>query len=170
MLSGWRVGWMRFAHTEKMRELIPAITKLANGRLCSPTPAQYAIQPALEGGREFLSYFTSEIKRRRDFAVNRVRAIEGLSCTLPEAAFYLMVKVRDLGGRGDEQFVLDLLEATGVLVVHGSGFGCNENDGYFRLVYLADEAMLGNALDGIGRFVVASGQACESQRLKFTGR
>ena len=170
MLSGWRVGWMRFAHTDNMRDLIPAITKLAGGRLCSPTPAQYAIQPALEGGREFLTYFTREIKRRRDFAVQRVRAIEGLSCTEPEAAFYMMVKVHDLGGRGDEQFVLDLLEATGVLVVHGSGFGCNENDGYFRLVYLADEATLDKALDGIERFVMVSGQTRDTPLLETTVR
>ena len=170
MLSGWRVGWMRFAHTENMRDLIPAITKLAGGRLCSPTPAQYAIQPALEGGREFLTYFTSEIRRRRDIAVNRVRAIEGLSCTVPEAAFYMMVKVDDLGGRTDEQFVLDLLEATGVLVVHGSGFGCSENDGYFRLVYLASEAMLDSALGEIGRFTAESGKAPEAERLQTIGR
>jgi aspartate/methionine/tyrosine aminotransferase len=62
-----------------------------------------------------------------------------------------MVHVADMGGRTDEQFVLDLLETSNVLVVHGSGFGCDEKDGYFRLVYLADERLLSSAFDGIGQ-------------------
>jgi alanine-synthesizing transaminase len=80
-----------------------------------------------------------------------VSQIDGLSCTLPDAAFYLMVHVDDMGDRGDEQFVLDLLEASNVLVVHGSGFGSYPQEGYFRLVYLADEQLLGRAFDGIER-------------------
>jgi alanine-synthesizing transaminase len=78
-----------------------------------------------------------------------VAGIEGLSCTLPDAAFYLMVHVEDMGGRTDEQFVLDLLEASNVLVVHGSGFGSDPQAGYFRLVYLGNEDVLGAAFDGV---------------------
>jgi len=47
LIPGWRAGWMRFTNADKMRELITAITRLASGRLCSPTPPQYAIKPAL---------------------------------------------------------------------------------------------------------------------------
>jgi len=101
LLSRWRVfqrrtccragAWVGcvFSNTEKMGDLINAITRLASGRLCSPTPAQYAVRPALTGGNEFLQSFVSEIKHRRDVAVSRVREIETLSCTTPEAAFYL---------------------------------------------------------------------------------
>ena len=152
LVPGWRVGWMRFTHGEKMRELIVAINRLASGRLCSSTPAQYAIKPALEGDRAFMSEFVSQIRSRRDFAVSKIQSSNGLSCTTPEAAFYLMVKVDDLGERTDEQFVLDMLESTAVLVVHGSGFGSNPNDGYFRLVYLADQETLTTSLTEIGRF------------------
>jgi alanine-synthesizing transaminase len=153
MLSGWRVGWMRFTQSAHTRELIGAVTRLAGGRLCSSTLAQYAIQPALEGERQSVSRFTEEIKRRRDLAAKRVAEIDGLSCSLPEAAFYLMIHVDDLGDRTDEQFGLDLLEASNVLVVHGSGFGCDPKAGYFRLVYLADEQLLGAAFDGIESFL-----------------
>jgi alanine-synthesizing transaminase len=149
MLSGWRIGWMRFTHPEKMSELINAVIKLAGGRLCSPTPAQYAVAPALEGSRDYIANFLSEIKRRRDLATARVDAIAGLSCVVPQAAFYLMVKTDHLAGRTDEQFAIDLLEESGVLVVHGSGFGCDPADGYFRVVYLADEQTLDAAFDGI---------------------
>ena len=149
MLSGWRVGWMRFSRAARPRELIDAVTRLAGGRLCSSTLAQYAIQPALEGSRQSIIEFTEEIKRRRDLAARRVAAIDGLSCSLPEAAFYLMIHAADMGGRTDEQFVLDLIETANVLVVHGSGFGCDPQAGYFRMVYLPDEQTLTRAFDGI---------------------
>jgi alanine-synthesizing transaminase len=149
MLSGWRVGWMRLTPAAQTRELMEAVTKLAGGRLCSPTPAQYAIKPALQGDRRSIDEFKEEIRRRRDLAAKRVARIDGLSCSLPEAAFYLMIKVEDMGDRLDEQFVLDLLEKSNVLVVHGSGFGSDPRAGYFRMVYLAGEELLGSAFDAI---------------------
>ena len=164
MLSGWRVGWMRFTHAGKIKELIDAITRLASGRLCSPTPAQYAIQPALEEHKEYVRDFVSEIRNRRDFAVDRVLAIQGLRCSTPEAAFYLMIKVDDLGGRSDEQFALDLLESSAVLVVHGSGFGCDPRAGYFRLVYLANEEALDTALRGVQTFMAGIGEHSSSRK------
>jgi len=153
LIPGWRAGWMRFTNADKMRELITAITRLASGRLCSPTPPQYAIKPALEGDRSFMTDFVHDLKVRRDFAVSRISQTSGLSCTTPEAAFYLMVKVDNLGDRTDEQFVLEMLEASGVLVVHGSGFGCDPRAGYFRLVYLANEELLSSALNSIRSFI-----------------
>jgi aspartate/methionine/tyrosine aminotransferase len=155
MVPGWRVGWMRFTHADKMKDLIQAITRLASGRLCSPTPAQYAVKPALTGGRGFLQDFITDIRVRRDRAVDHVQSIEGLSCFTPEAAFYMMIKVDELHDRTDEQFVIDLLNETGVLVVHGSGFGCDANAGFFRLVYLADEATLDSAFHDVGGFMTA---------------
>ena len=62
-----------------------------------------------------------------------------------------MVHVAAMGGRTDERFVLDLLEASNVLVVHGSGFGSDPEAGYFRIVYLGDEELLGTAFDRIER-------------------
>lgn len=149
MVPGWRVGWMRFTETPQTRDLIAAVIRLAGGRLCSSTLAQYAIQPALEGDRQSIAKFTEELRRRRDVATKRVAAVDGLSCAVPEAAFYLMIRVADMGGRTDEQFVLDLIKTANVLVVHGSGFGCDPQAGYFRMVYLADEQTLANAFDGI---------------------
>jgi aspartate/methionine/tyrosine aminotransferase len=147
---------MRFTHADKMKHLIAAITRLASGRLCSPTPVQYAVRPALTGDRDFLARFITDIKRRRDRALAHIHSIGGLSCSTPDAAFYMMIKVNDLHGSSDEQFVLDLLNETGVLVVHGSGFGCQPRDGYFRLVYLADERTLDVAFNEIGGFIANS--------------
>ena len=153
MLSGWRIGWMRFTNAASMPRLIEAIGKLASGRLCSPTPAQYAVKPALTCDDGYIANFMSDIQTRRDLAVRRVSEIDGLSCTISAAAFYLMVKVNDLKGGTDEHFALNLLQETGVLVVHGSGFGTKADEGYFRLVYLADETILNQAFDGIASVV-----------------
>ena len=154
MVPGWRVGWMRFTNSDKMNDLIQAIMRLASGRLCSPTPSQYAVKPALTGSKHFLQSFITDIRSRRDRAADHVRSIEGLSCFTPEAAFYMMIRVHELGEQTDEQFVLDLLNQTGVLVVHGSGFGSDPDAGYFRLVYLADEETLDSAFCEIRRFMI----------------
>ncbi len=153
MIPGWRVGWMRYTNADKMRDVIASVNRLADGRLCSPTPTQYAVRPALEESREHLAGFMSEIRRRRDLALSHIAGIDGLSCETPQAAFYMMIKASDLNGRTDEEFVLDMLRESGVLVVHGSGFGSDPVQGYFRLVYLADEEMLNAAFTGIRRFM-----------------
>ena len=153
LVPGWRTGWMRFTHADRMRELIQAVYRLAGGRLCAPTPVQYAVRPALEGDRTFQLNFINELRKRRDFAVQQVQEIKGLSCDVRAAAFYLMIKVDHPAAQTDERFVLDLLEATGVLVVHGSGFGADPQQGLFRMVYLADEATLGTVFSRLGEFL-----------------
>lgn len=156
LVPGWRVGWMRYTHDQEMRDLTEAIGRLASGRLCSPTPAQYAVEPALEGSREFQQDFLREIKSRCDLCIERIQSNEGLSCEIPAAAFYLMIRVEKLRGRTDEEFVLELLEETGVLVVHGSGFGLDPQQGYFRMVYLADEATLADVFSRIDKFMASA--------------
>jgi alanine-synthesizing transaminase len=153
MVPGWRVGWMRFTNPEQMPQVVKAIEKLASGRLCSPTPAQYAVRPALQGSKEFLKEFIEQLRKRRDYALERITAISELSCLKPAAAFYMMIKVGDFWSRTDEKFVTELLERTGVLVVHGSGFGMDRLAGYFRLVYLASEELLERTFDAIEKFV-----------------
>lgn len=95
-----------------------------------------------------------------------MNAAHGLRCATPAAAFYAMISATAARGdaahdaahsttdstAADERFVLDLLAATGVLVVHGSGFGADPRAGSFRLVYLADTDLLGTALDRIADF------------------
>ena len=72
---------------------------------------------------------------------------------MPKAAFYLMIKADSIVGRSDERFVLDLLQDTGVLVVHGSGFGLDSCAGCFRLVYLAGEATLDDVFGRLEQFL-----------------
>ena len=129
-----------------------AIKKLADARLCSPSPQQFAVKPALEGDQSHIQETLSKLKRRRDLCVERLNSIEGMTVVEPDGAFYLMAKYDLSDGMTDEQFVLKLLASTGVLVVHGSGFGMDPLAGYFRLVYLPDETTLKAALDKIQSF------------------
>lgn len=153
LIPGWRVGWMRYTHEERMPDLALSIGRLASGRLCSPTPTQYAVKPALEGDRSFLDEFMREIKERRDFVVASVKRSKELSCDEPSAAFYVMIKAAVPIARTDEAFVRDLLEQEGVFVVPGSGFGVSPTEGLFRLVYLADKDVLGDVFTRIDRFL-----------------
>ena len=145
---------MRYTHEERMPDLALSIGRLASGRLCSPTPTQYAVKPALEGDRSFLDEFMREIKERRDFVVASVKRSKELSCDEPSAAFYVMIKAAVPIARTDEAFVRDLLEQEGVFVVPGSGFGVSPTEGLFRLVYLADKDVLGDVFTRIDRFLI----------------
>lgn len=153
LIPGWRVGWMRFSNPQGMMELVKAIHLLASGRLCSPTPGQYAVRPALEGDRNFIENFRNEIRSRRDTVVRLIENTAGLSCAKPQAAFYVMVKVDDPLKRSDEQYVFALLDETGVLTVPGSGFGLEPEEGYFRLVYLPDRDTLEDVFARISDFM-----------------
>jgi alanine-synthesizing transaminase len=153
MLTGWRVGWMRFTNAEKFPLLRTAIAKLAGGRLCSSTPAQYAVKPALENHNGFLQEVLNELRWQRDFIVKEVESSADLACVSPDAAFYLMLRVAEPPWRSDSKFVLKLLDETGVLVVPGSGFGCEAEECFFRLVFLADYKTLSTALDKITEFI-----------------
>jgi alanine-synthesizing transaminase len=153
LVPGWRIGWMRFTNPSMMEELIASVNRLADARLCAPAPPQYAVRPALEGDKTFQEKFIAIIEQRRNLALQLLEGIPGLSCQAPNAGFFMLIRVDDVGSQSDERFVLDLLEETGVLVVHGSGFGIDPNLGYFRLVYLAEEAILKTSFNEIDHFL-----------------
>ena len=73
-------------------------------------------------------------------------------CVAPAAAFYAMPQVTLPPGVTDEEYVISLLRATGVLCVYGSGFGARPEDGFFRIVFLASPAELASIYDDIGAF------------------
>jgi alanine-synthesizing transaminase len=115
---------------------------MADGRLSSPGPMQNAIAPALQGDRSHQAHFAAALHERATLTTTRLSAIPGMSCVMPRAAFYAMPKVELPRGRTDQDYVLELLRATGILCVYGSGFGMPAEDGYFRIVFLAAPAEL----------------------------
>ena len=81
-----------------------------------------------------------------------LNAIPGMRCVTPRATFYALPMVTLPPGRTDEQFVLALLRQTGILCVHGSGFGLSPDLGSFRIVFLASPDELKQVYAEIGAF------------------
>ena len=126
--------------------------KLADGRLCSNGPTQHAIAPALLGDRSHQTAFRAELRARAELTTRAFNAMPGVSCVAPAAAFYAMPKVTLPPGRTDEDYIVGLLRATGVLCVYGSGFGMRPEDGFFRVVFLASPAELTRIYARIAEF------------------
>jgi aspartate/methionine/tyrosine aminotransferase len=152
LAPGWRAGWMVVGATPRLDAALAAIKKLADGRLCSPGPMQYAVAAALTGDRSHQVTFRHALAARARVTTEMLNAIPGMRCVPPRAAFYALPSVALPRGRTDEEFVLALLRETGILCVHGSGFGMAAEQGYFRIVFLADLAELQAIYSEIGAF------------------
>jgi alanine-synthesizing transaminase len=152
LAPGWRTGWLVVGATPRLDDVLGGIRKMADGRLCSPGPMQYAVAPALEGDRSHQATFSQALRARADLTTRRLTAIPGISCVMPRAAFYAMPQVQLPPGRTDEEYVIGLLRAEGILTVYGSGFGMSNDGGYFRLVFLASPEELDDVFDGVARF------------------
>lgn len=149
---GWRTGWLAVSNTPRLDEVVSAMRKLADGRLCSTTPTQFAIPAALRGDRAPQRALRDAMRERAAVTTSMLQAIPGITCVAPQAAFYAMPQVALPPGKTDEDFVLELLRATGILVVYGSGFGMAATDGYMRIVFLASPDELREIYGLLGAF------------------
>jgi alanine-synthesizing transaminase len=152
LAPGWRAGWMAVSGTTRLDDLLSGIKKLADGRLCSTGPMEHAIVAALNGDRSHQQIFRDALRERAELTHSRLNAIDGVSVVMPTAAFYALPKVELPPGVTDEDYVLALLRETGVLCVHGSGFGAAPEEGYFRVVFLASPAELAGIYDLVADF------------------
>ena len=153
-MTGWRIGYCAGP-----KELIGAMTKLQGQSTTNPSSiAQWAAVEALDGPQEFLAGWRSKFQERRDLVVKGLNANTGLQCLTPEGAFYVFPSVANLLGRTsrsgarlttDEDFVMALLEETGVALVHGTAFGA---PGSMRLSYAASNRELQDAVSRIQEF------------------
>lgn len=153
IMPGWRVGWAIFHDPARvLADYREAINKLFRARLCAPHPQQFMIAPALNGRDEHLPQVISKLQKRRDLTDRMLNEIPGLSCVKPGGAFYAFPKIQLPPATDDEQYVLSLLETTGVLVVYGKGFGQKPGTNHFRIVFLPDEEILKTAYSRIAEF------------------
>jgi alanine-synthesizing transaminase len=155
-MTGWRLGYMYFkGKGDVLDELRQGVEKQCRIRLCANTPVQKAGAAALDGPQDHIKGVVEKLRQRRDYAYKRLNEIEGISCSKPEAAFYIFPKIHEVGTRWktDKQFVIDLLKETGVLIVNGSGFDAVYGAGHVRAVFLPPIAMLTEAFDKIEQFM-----------------
>jgi alanine-synthesizing transaminase len=152
LAPGWRTGWLVVGACRRLDDVLAGIRKMADGRLCSPGPMQYAIEPALNGDRSHQAAFAHALHVRAELTTRRLSAIPGMRCVMPRAAFYAMPQVTLPRGTTDQDYILALLRETGILCVYGSGFGTTPADGFFRIVYLAPPDELDAIYDDMADF------------------
>ena len=155
LMTGWRCGYVCFnSNASGLDELRKNVPKLARVRISANLPVQVAAVEALRGPQTHIIDIVEKLRKRRDYIVKRLNAIEGISCRIPHGAFYVFPKVNlDRYWEDDQQFVLDLLSKTGVLTVQGSGFGKAFGSSHFRIVYLPKEEVLEQAMDKLEFFM-----------------
>jgi aspartate aminotransferase len=153
-MTGWRIGYCTGP-----RPLLQAMTKLQGQSTTNPTSiSQWAAVDALNGPQDFLREWRQVFQDRRDMVVQGLNANTGLDCLTPEGAFYVFPSCQRLLGKTtatgtllstDEDFVMALLDQTGVALVHGAAFGL---PGHFRLSYAASNRELEEAVRRIQGF------------------
>lgn len=154
---GYRAGWMVVSGDKKpARDYIEGLNMLSNMRLCANVPGQWAIQTAL-GGYQSINDLVGEggrLRRQRDLAYDLITAIPGVSCVKPTAALYMFPKLdRTMYPiEDDQQFILELLQETHVMLVQGTGFNWPTPD-HFRIVFLPHEDDLREAIQRVAKFL-----------------
>jgi alanine-synthesizing transaminase len=158
LMTGWRCGYICLnSDSRKLDGLRENVPKLARVRISSNLPVQIAAIQALRGPQDHIIEMVQKLRKRRDYVVKRLNSINGISCKLPRGAFYVFPKIElEHRWNDDREFVLDLLNSTGVLTVQGSGFGREFGAGHFRIVYLPPENVLEEAMDKLEIFISKS--------------
>jgi len=156
-VAGYRAGWMCLAGDKsRAKGYIEGLNLLSTMRLCSNVPAQSVIQTALGGSQEAQKHFKPDgrLYQQREYVYERLNAMDGITATKPKGAFYIFPKLdtEKFNIKDDEQFALDLLKETGVLVTCGSGFNWHKPD-HFRIVYLPEMPRLKKAMDKLEAFL-----------------
>jgi len=153
LMTGWRCGYICMnSNCQKLENIRNNIPKLARVRIATNLPVQKAAVAALKGPQAYIAETVTKLKNRRDLVVKRLNEIDGISCKLPNGAFYTFPEISLTHWKTDKDFVLDLLNKTGILTVHGSGFG-ERGKGHFRIVYLPTEQVLQEAMDKLSDFI-----------------
>ncbi len=153
-MTGWRIGY-----AAGPKPLIDAMRKVQSQSTSNPCSiSQWAAVAALDGSHDFIAPNNVMFARRRDLVVAALNAIDGITCPVPEGAFYVYPSIKGLIGKttpagttitDDEVFARALLEDTGVAVVFGAAFGLSPN---FRISYATSDAALQEACTRIQSF------------------
>ncbi|SEI71143.1 pyridoxal phosphate-dependent aminotransferase [Pseudooceanicola nitratireducens] len=153
-MTGWRIGY-----AAGPKDLIKAIGKIQSQSTSNPCSiSQAAAVEALNGPQDFIASNNEVFVRRRNLVCEMLNAIDGITCPVPEGAFYVYPSIAGLIGKttpagvkieDDETFATALLEDKGVAVVFGAAFGLSPN---FRVSYATSDEALKDACTRIQEF------------------
>ncbi|WP_300515366.1 pyridoxal phosphate-dependent aminotransferase [Aliiroseovarius sp.] len=153
-MTGWRIGY-----AAGPKELIAAMRKIQSQSTSNPcSVSQWAAVEALNGPQDFIEGNKAVFRRRRDLVVEMLNEATGITCPVPDGAFYVYPSIAGCLGKtsaggvkigDDEAFAKALLEEKGVAVVFGSAFGLSPN---FRVSYATSDEALKEACARIQAF------------------
>jgi aspartate aminotransferase len=151
-MTGWRIG---FVLAEK--EIVSAVQKLQSHSTSNPVSiAQKAALEAVTGPQDSVQSMLAEYTRRRQFVLQRLRAIPGVTCAEPGGAFYAYPNVAVAFGRGGIKtpfdFSVKLLERAHVAVVPGEAFGTTD---HVRISYATSLELLDKGLQRMAEFMTS---------------
>ena len=146
-MTGWRIGYVL-----ANKEIVANMTKLQeNVCACAPLPSQYAAIEALSSKEDYSSNMKSIFSERRDALVSGINSIKGLSCSPPDATFYLMVDISKTGLKSFD-FACKLLESVHVAVVPGVTYG-QSCDNYVRIAFTKNVDVIKQGVERIATFM-----------------
>ena len=153
-MTGWRIGY-----AAGPKEVIGAMRKIQSQSTSNPCSiSQWAALEALNGPQDYIAENNKTFQRRRDLVVKMLNAAEGITCPVPEGAFYVYPSIAGCIGKtsaggakieNDEAFATALLEEKGVAVVFGAAFGTSPA---FRVSYATSDDALREACTRIQDF------------------
>jgi aspartate aminotransferase len=154
-MTGWRIGYGLGPEP-----IIGAMLKLQSHSTSNPTSiAQKAAIEALSGPQDSLGVMLVEYRKRRDYIVGRLRAMPGVTCSMPAGAFYAYPNVRGAMDKGGLAMPLDfadkLLKDAAVAIVPGEAFGTND---HVRISYATSMGEIERGMDRLQTFVEKLGQ------------
>jgi aspartate aminotransferase len=153
-MTGWRIGYT--ASTPEIAKIMGNVQSHATSNPNST--AQYASVVALDQGLDFVADMKAEYVKRRDYMVERINSLPGVSCRKPSGAFYVMMNIKDLLGKeicgvkinSSDDFAAALLEKAKVALVPGEGFMA---PGYLRWSYATSIENIKKGLDRLEKFL-----------------
>ena len=145
-MTGWRIGYC-IANKDiiKQFEMI-----MVNSVSCTCSFTQMAAIEALTGPQDSVDEMRAEFKKRRDWLVDALNKIDGISCKLPRGAFYAFPDISSFG-LSSKEFADRLLDEEGVALAWGTSFG-EYGEGHIRISYATSLDNLKEAVNRIKRF------------------
>lgn len=153
-MTGWRIGY-----TASNAEIAKVMANLQSHATSNPNSiAQAATEAALTGGYDEINKMKAAFKERRDYMTKRMNEIEGVSCKIPNGAFYVLMNIKDIKGKticgesinSSDDFATAFLNHAKVAVVPCSGFG---DDDYVRWSYATSMDNIKEGLDRLEKFL-----------------
>lgn len=171
-MTGWRIGYL--LASERIAQVLGNYVSHSTGSPC--TVSQAAAVAALSGSQDCVEEMRQAFEMRRNYLVDRINRMDGVSCLKPEGSFYVMMNVKKLLGtticgqriQNSDAFSTALLKFGLVATVPGSGFGA---DGFVRLSYSTSLEHIEKGMDRLEMFLNGNPEICEKhlQTVKALG-